>query len=719
MTRTDVVRRTAAVALMCLAASAIFFRLFGVVPVVGRIWPVVVVCCVGYAVGTAGGQRVQRGIGALVALLATVLAALALGAMTIADADGDVALSSFLAGLVEGLGRILTSVVPAPVTAETIIAGILIAAYGALVGCLLVTTSQPASSVGPALFVFLAGLMLSQGSTTSALPFAAAFIASVVLALTQMPTSRQRNVIEDGAEFAEVERAPTPGRPWRIAIVLVSVLAVTVVSTLAAPVTGIGSIRSAFDPHRKEDFRPDTNLDGDDVVSLATKWQTLLRQNPFEVFTVAGPDVPTSVNWAINAKFDGVAWSSITAFDLVEGSISVEGPPRLRLTRQGVTGFQTGARLPGPWLPATYRPVGVAGTPSRVDDEGTLVAGDNVGAAKQYSVESRSLALPSRAILRQVRAVNQPEYGTLRELPRDFPEELRLFAVSVMSGASTPFDKVQALADFLSTPPYGEQVDSIDNGLDGATLRDLVVVSKRGTQAQFATAFALMARSQGYPTRLVVGYAVPRSGAVRSTDVIVYPEVQFTRIGWVPFAPGPRDRARGVPVVQVVKNTPKPPQPTPTPTATPQPTPAPIPPPEAGTDGSGAGWVLAGLMVLGLLAWPLLVRWRRNQVRRALRRGDPDAQVIGAWTYVRGARRRLGQPLDPALSAASYVTGTASALSGLASAVETAMYAPESVRPDEVPHVWDLADAVVTESVRGASRGRRLRWRLVPWRGRA
>ena len=51
MTRIDVVRRTAAVALMCLVGSAIFVRLFGVVPVLTRIWPVIILCCVGYAVG--------------------------------------------------------------------------------------------------------------------------------------------------------------------------------------------------------------------------------------------------------------------------------------------------------------------------------------------------------------------------------------------------------------------------------------------------------------------------------------------------------------------------------------------------------------------------------------------------------------------------------------------------------------------------------------------
>src|SRR5690606_8477998 len=120
---------------------------------------------------------------------------------------------------------------------------------------------------------------------------------------------------------------------------------------------------------------------------------------------------------------------------------------------------------------------------------------------------------------------------------------------------TTPYGQLQALADALSSPPFQEQDNSIDNSLDVTALKDLVITSKKGTEAQFATAFALMARSQGYPTRLVVGFSTAGKGqsrTVESTDVIIYPEVELTRVGWVPFAPGPRDLARGVPVVRKV-----------------------------------------------------------------------------------------------------------------------------------------------------------------------
>ena len=725
MTRMDVVRRTVAVGIMCLGATAVFIRLFGYLPVFSRLYPVIILCCVGYALGTAGGQRVQRGLGALVGLLTTVIASVVLGAMTIQNQDGNVGVSSFFGGLVEGFGIIIRSVVPAPVNAETITAAMLLSAYGTLVACLLVTTFVPASSLVPASVIFVVGLMLSQGSALPPVPFAAVFIAAVVAALALMPAAKQQNRIEDGAEFADVETAKRPGRPLRVGMVTLSAILVAVVASALGPMAQVGSIRPAFDPHQKDNFRPDTDLDGDDVVSLATKWQTLRREDPFEVFTVTGPNIPVSVNWAINAKYDGVTWSSLTTFDQVgEDGIPYTGA-RPRFTVDGSTGFETGELLPGPWLPASYRPTNVTGQTARADAEGTVVAGDDKGAGKTYQVDFRALAMRSLAPLATVQPVDRPEYGTLRELPTDFPLELRYFAQSAMSTQTTPYAQLEALADVLSSAPYEEEDDSIDNALDVASLTDLVLTSKKGTQAQFATAFALMARSQGFPTRMVVGFSTRGKAdtrKVKSTDVLVYPEVELTKVGWVPFAPGPRDLARGVPVVQRFKppKEPKPPkeEPSPTPTPEPTPTPSPSPEPEQSQSRSLVGLLIPVGVIAALLAWPLLVAWRRGRVRQRYRRGAADEQVEGAWHYVRASRSRLGQPLADTSSPAGYAAypQTERGLASLAATAETAMYAPETLSDSDADQAWTLADGVVAAAVKHASFSRRLRWWLVPQR---
>lgn len=726
MTRSDVVRRTLAVALLSLAAASVYIRLFGAAPVLGRLFPAVVLCCVGYVIGTAGGQRIQRGLGALLSLVATIIATVILGAMTIPNEQGLVTVGSAMQGAIRGLGIILGSVVPAPVNAETITFGILLTAYGALVGCLLVTTYVPASSIVPPILVFIAGLALSQGSTMSAVPFAAVFVATLIVALALMPAARQQNKIEDGAEFATVEKVARPGRAMRVFVVGAGALAIAAAATIIGPATGIGSIRTAYDPHRKENFRPDTDLDGDDIVTLATKYQTVQRERPREMFTVTGPVIPRAVNWAINAKFNGFEWSSLQTFDQVPPTgIGYVGAQE-RFTVTGNTGFTTTENLPGPWLPATYRPTNVTGVPARADEEATIVAGDDKAAGKTYATDFRALAMRSLAPLQTVGPVEQPEYGTLRELPRDFPLELRYFAASAMSTATTPYDKLEALASALSSAPFVENDQAVRSSLDMNSLRDVVINSKSGTQAQYATAFALMARSQGFPTRMVVGYAVKGKGDVRrvmSTDVLVYPEVQLTKVGWVPFAPGPQDLARGVPVIRRVKVQPPPePEPSPKPSkvkpskeATPTPEPKPQPPDN--TSGSDPlRFLVPLLIVLALVAWPLLVAWRRRRVRAAYQRGSPDQQVVGAWSYVRACRRRLGRPLADTASPAFYAADQESParLRSLAALAEIAMYAPESLGPAQAQQAWEDADAVVADTLRSGSFARRLRWRLVP-----
>ena len=113
-------------------------------------------------------------------------------------------------------------------------------------------------------------------------------------------------------------------------------------------------------------------------------------------------------------------------------------------------------------------------------------------------------------------------------------------------------------------------------------------------------------RTKGY----VVGYDVKGKGATRtvsSSDVLVYPEVQFTKVGWVPFAPGPRDLQRGVPVVRKFKppKTEQSPEPTQEPTQEPTPTPTPTPTeqPKDQSEATNLAVLLVPLVVVAAREW--------------------------------------------------------------------------------------------------------------------
>jgi protein-glutamine gamma-glutamyltransferase len=88
----------------------------------------------------------------------------------------------------------------------------------------------------------------------------------------------------------------------------------------------------------------------------------------------------------------------------------------------------------------------------------------------------------------------------------------------------------------LATPPAPAGVDPVDYFLFGA---------RYGYCEMFATAAALMLRSQGIPTRLVTGYAPGQYDStldqtiVRESDAHAWIEVFFPGHGWVPVDPTP------------------------------------------------------------------------------------------------------------------------------------------------------------------------------------
>src|SRR5699024_4684989 len=68
-----------------------------------------------------------------------------------------------------------------------------------------------------------------------------------------------------------------------------------------------------------------------------------------------------------------------------------------------------------------------------------------------------------------------------------------------------------------------------------------------GDEEQFAAAFALMARSLGYPARVVMGFAPQNveEGApvtVTGEDVTAWVEVPFEGVGWISFQPTPDEK---------------------------------------------------------------------------------------------------------------------------------------------------------------------------------
>ena len=353
------------------------------------------------------------------------------------------------------------------------------------------------------------------------------------------------------------------------------------------------------------------------------------------------------MNWAVNSKFDGVAWSSLTTFDQVDAEGSLQrrqnpdspstAAPALLRNWTPVTGT-----LAARHLPADRRDQDAC--PRRL--RGNHRCRRRQGAEKTYTVASPRIGHDDRWRHWPPCGCAATEFGTLRELPSDFPDELRLFAASAMSTGTTPYTRLEALADTLSSSPY--QSRSIRSRIRWTPQPCWTWFGARsaGLRRVFATAFALMAAARvprpgwswGIPTA-----GKGRSRTVESTDVIVYPGGHEGGLGSVP--PGPRDGAR-VPVIRKVKPPKDPPaEETPTPTRR-QHTPTDAES-VAGATGADAvtGLDTAAHGCAGHPAADRLAgagRLVAGTMRRRLETGSPDERAIGAWTYVRARRRRLG-----------------------------------------------------------------------------
>lgn len=383
-------------------------------------------------------------------------------------------------------------------------------------------------------------------------------------------------------------------------------------------------------------------------------------------------------------RFDGDSWSP----DDRDGSRRV-GVGRMdagyeiladEQVRQ-FTAINTG-RFTSPYLPVPYAPDAVNGLDGRWSwDPATLsIKGvDTNSRNQQYLVQSTAPRLTSELLSQS----SAPVRGIAEEFirpPNNVPDIVRSTADTVTEGSGTAYAKAMAIQNYLRSVEFTYSLQSpVQGGYDGNGLSVLAdfLTQKSGYCIHFASAMAVMARLEGIPSRIAVGYApgrstgatvsVPGQGAlieyeVDSRDAHAWPELYFQGLGWVAFEPTP---SRGVvPDYATQSTTPGGastnednddlvPSNAATPAATPGATPAPLP----GLDAAGeAGHPLAlplygtaGLLVLALVAGsPRILRagLRSRRLRGAPAPGGNTA--AGAWAELRDLATDYG--LAPGLS---------------------------------------------------------------------
>ncbi|NUR83737.1 MAG: transglutaminase domain-containing protein, partial [Nonomuraea sp.] len=470
-----------------------------------------------------------------------------------------------------------------------------------------------------------------------------------------------------------------------------------------------------YDPREDADLPPPTRVDSVSPLDRVSAW---LQIPDRELFTVrAGKPL----NWrlAVLDRYDGVRWSSGARFQPTGGRVPEgEWTGPADVVRQKVT-FDG---LPGTWLPAAERPVEVGGVRGLAVDPGSgaLIAGTAPAKGFAYEVTSK-IARPSKDDL--LAAVPAHDDPALTAFPPGPQEELfRKLAQEATKGADAPIRQAYRLQSYLRTNASYDVTAPPGHSLKG--LEFFLQTTHRGTSEQFATAFALMARTLGLPSRVVVGFRPGQASGgiyhVKSGHVMAWAEIKFEKLGWRPFYPTP-GRSGAKDDHDVVSSAIEESEQlegefahggSDRPTSS-------QPKAEAQGEQGGAGpspWLLAGVAGGALLAAyavtvAVLPWWRRRGRRRAQ---SPGERVLGAW---RQTCDDLGLRGDRALTAEDVVTAQppdiTPHLRPLADISNFVRYAPDAVTDDAATQAWERSDAVRRAVRARTSFPARLRDRLL------
>ena len=405
------------------------------------------------------------------------------------------------------------------------------------------------------------------------------------------------------------------------------------------------------------------------------------------------------------------------------------------------------------WMPAAYEPVEV----SRDDllvvrSSATLVTLETSVSGLRYRVVSDA---PSAQIdPSDSESTTDPVPSDLERfvaLPADFPVSVIAEADRVAGGFETPYEKAAALRDFFRVDGGFEYDPTHELGDSEDAIAEFLT-DRRGFCVQFASAYATMARAQGIPARVAVGFTpgelVNGEYQVTNHDAHAWPEVWLGEsIGWThAFDPTPpsSDAAGGsdlpgepdevtpptTPDTSTVTDPTGVTQPT-APSAT---TPVNAPdggvtidpdPETADETGSNLSWMIAlALAIVLLVVAPVVIILGLKAGRRSRRRSqvDPAAAIKGAWSEAvdeltdrRATWPASATPLEVADHVPALVgVATEAPLRELADAYGSVRYGTRRPPPGAAGDAWRNVDELRSALNGSSTFLRRLRARLDP-----
>lgn len=631
-------------------------------------------------------------------------------------------LTDTLAALPRAGSRFLDGAPPVPLTVDTLLFPALAVWLGGTAGVLAWRSGRALGALAPGT-VLLVGATATSGTTAVWPACLLACSAAVLLALPS-GSGAAKPVVVGGARVEETGGdAGRPGSARRWTVRVLGCVAVCAAAAVVAPVALAGW---RAEPVGLRGGGPQTAVQpAANPLGYLSTWAA----NPDTVLMTVRSNRVNQLRWVALAEFTGTTWLPEGRYRVAGRLLPPPDPEPPNATRQEAT--VTVEELPGPWLPVIGAPRSLDAAGAGFDAEsGTAIAVDGAASGASYTV-SGDVARWRPEELAGLRPPTDPRFDRYRVLPGPTPPQVDVI-VRHATAEGTPYEHAVRLARYLRTSytfdpgaPGGHGPADLD--------RFLVEPGQQGgggTSEQFASAFAVLARAAGLPSRVVVGFAPGMRDddgdfTVTAGDAIAWGEVYFEGAGWVPFdvTPGGREpggdpeetSASGAPGAGAEPGAERP-------DGTPHEIAAPAPAPAAGTAPVRTAAVALGGVAAAAL---LVVLLRTGRSRRRLAAGRPEADtVLGAWREIRealrlaGVRPRHGATVTEVIRAAAHADPTGEGARRLRylhrSVNALAFGTPGSVTPRGAERAAEEVRAYVRDLRGGQGRLRRWSWWLDP-----
>lgn len=712
----------------------------------------VLVAVAGRVIGLSGWET----------LVVSLLAFVVIGVVVTQGSLSPRAFGSFVDGLVSGWARALSSLVPVSLTPELRVLPFATAWVGTAIGIELLRVDTPGVAVVGPMAGLIATMLMAYQQPVVAIGQGVA-LASGALLLVFL--QQRRRVTRFGADQATLTGIPRL-RGLASAVVMLSIVGVG--AWFVGPLIHRPGTEDRFDLRAYqhppfdplEDPSPLTQVkaalqeqNADRVVFIVDSDRSLSRfplavldTYNNQVWSVADPasDAPARFRPA-DSNFPAPEDGSTDGWEQASATIEIVDLDQL-----------SGGDFDPVWLPTLGWPVSITSTSGEALDLRFNPGNGTVALAPEGPTPGLTYQVVS-AVPPDLERTNLSAAGVTGVEPFDLAvPQLRDFASNILEGADDGWEQVEAIRLALVEQGAYDSREGSPAGRPGHSLGRLAEFVSQpdhlvGFEEQYAATAALVARSEGIPARVVVGFRIPEDemaqrwqggrAEIVAGDIDAWIEVRFDGIGWFPFEMTPaRDRQpEDLPQGASEREVALPNPPTPPPPSLDPPRVSPDQEleeeaaPDTDEDAEGSGWPTAVIAVaaigivpvavVAMLALTVLLAKRRRRNRRR-NHPEPSRQVAGAWYETvdhfaeRGAEQpRWATPTEYArgLVAAGMVpSDEQSALLSLARESTVAAFHPEPATPEKARWAWEVSDRVVSKVRNDPSRVVRIKRAINP-----